>query len=87
MPADHCCRLCGATRYRPVMVHEDGGLRATGLFRCAGCSVVFEDPSSWREAGPDCSPSDARPAPPPRPQVITPLPMDLKRYGGGPTKT
>ena len=87
MPDPHSCRLCGATSYRPVKVREDGVVRAIGLYRCAGCSVVFEDPESWREAGPEWEP----PAPqlsPATTSLISPItkprPPDLSRYGASP---
>lgn len=86
MPAANCCRLCGATSYRPVMVRDGGVMRPSGLYRCSGCSVVFEDPRSWREAGPDYEPPDlpVPPAPvpaPARPQVRSPTSPDFSRYG------
>lgn len=43
-------------------------MRATGLYQCSGCSVVFADPRAWREGGGDAAPE----APVVRP--LTPLP-------------
>lgn len=59
---------------------------ASGLYRCSGCSVVFEDPRSWREAGPEWQaqgPPPARPPPGLQP-AITPAAPDLSRYGLAP---
>jgi hypothetical protein len=48
------CRMCGASSYRPVLDRDgSGAMRATGLYRCSGCSVVFADPRAWREGGAD----------------------------------
>ena len=64
MPTDsplNCCRLCGATSYRRVIERDaQGQLRATSLYQCAGCSVVFAEPSAWRESG-----RETLPPPPP----------------------
>ena len=63
-PTLRCCRMCGATSYRPVIARDaQGALRATDLFQCSGCSVVFTDPKAWREGG------DQEPPPP----TITPM--------------
>lgn len=71
MPAN-CCRLCGATSYRPVLARDDGVLKPSGLFRCSGCSVVFEDPASWRESGRDSEvPEPLPPTPPAQAFVAT----------------
>lgn len=50
MPSLNSCRMCGATSYRRVIDRsDDGAMRATGRYRCSGCSVVFADPKAWRE--------------------------------------
>lgn len=50
----NACRLCGATSYRRVLARDDAGaLRPNGLYQCSGCSVVFADPASWRDGGPE----------------------------------
>jgi hypothetical protein len=50
----NACRTCGATNYRRVVERDvQGSLRATGLYRCSGCSVVFADPKEWRDGGAD----------------------------------
>ena len=42
--------MCGATSYRRVIARDDAGaLRATELYQCSGCSVVFADPKAWRD--------------------------------------
>src|SRR5512135_1878913 len=47
-----CCRMCGATSYRPVIARDAAGaMTRTGLHQCSGCSVVFADPKAWREGG------------------------------------
>jgi len=43
------CRLCGTTRYRRVVLDVFGEPRPTGLYKCSGCSVVFADPTAWRD--------------------------------------
>lgn len=53
----HCCRMCGATSYRRVVARDDeGAMRATQLYQCSGCSVVFADPKAWRDGGADTGP-------------------------------
>lgn len=57
--------MCGASSYRPVLDRDAGGaMRATGLYRCSGCSVVFADPRAWREGGADEALPSAPPAAP-----------------------
>ena len=64
----NCCRLCGATSYRRVIERDEmGQMRATSLYQCSGCSVVFADPKAWREGGLDV----IEPAAPVRP--LTPV--------------
>jgi hypothetical protein len=46
--------MCGATSYRAVISRDEvGAMRASGLFQCSGCSVVFADPKAWRDGGKD----------------------------------
>jgi hypothetical protein len=63
------CRMCGASSYRHVIDRDGtGAMRATGLYRCSGCSVVFADPRAWRDGddeqdfGPAQTSSDGLPA-------------------------
>jgi hypothetical protein len=74
----HCCRMCSATSYRRVLARDEGGaMRATELYHCSGCSVVFADPRAWREGGGDAAPN----APVFRP--LTPLPPAADRRSVG----
>lgn len=92
--------MCGASSYRPVIDRDPAGaMRATGLFRCCGCSVVFADPRAWREGGVQealppspatasaaagaVSASPARGADGP----VTPRAPDWRNYGTGPGLT
>ncbi|MFM2068484.1 MAG: hypothetical protein RLZZ584_3393 [Pseudomonadota bacterium] len=46
----HRCHHCRATSYRQVIARDDqGAMRATGRYRCTGCSVVFSNVREWRE--------------------------------------
>jgi hypothetical protein len=57
--------MCGASSYRPVLDRDaTGAMRATGLYRCSGCSVVFADPRAWREGGADEAVPSGPPAAP-----------------------
>ncbi len=68
----NCCRMCGATSYRPVIARDDSGaMRPSGLYQCSGCSVVFTDPKAWRESGPEEPAPDAAPIKPLTPVTIT----------------
>ncbi len=51
MSAVHCCHLCGATSYRPVLVRDAGAIKASGQYRCSGCNFLFDSQASWREGG------------------------------------
>jgi hypothetical protein len=83
----HCCRMCGSTSYRRVLARdESGSMRATELYQCSGCSVVFADPKAWREGGAD--PLPVRPPadrpPPPSPPAVNPRSFsgpNLTTYG------
>jgi hypothetical protein len=89
MPATNSCRLCGATSYRPVVIREGGAMRPSGLYRCSGCSVVFEDPKSWRDGGSDSvmtsRPPGIEPAAPR--SVSAPRAPDFNSYGAAPPRT
>jgi hypothetical protein len=91
------CRMCGASSYRPVLDRDGAGaMRATGLYRCSGCSVVFADPRAWREGGADDAVAPRAPveapgrgvAPVPMGRQETPAaaprPPDWRTYGSGP---
>lgn len=82
----HSCRTCGATSYRRVIARDDqGALRATELYQCSGCSVVFADPKAWREGGSDEVPVSVEPRPPASTTVVSAevsrVP-NLATYGG-----
>jgi hypothetical protein len=91
------CRMCGASSYRAFIDRDgSGAMRATGLYRCSGCSVVFADPRAWREGGAD-DPVAPRPpvgagaggiAPVPAARQETaaaaPRAPDWRTYGSGP---
>jgi hypothetical protein len=92
--------MCGATSYRPVLDRDGtGAMRATGLYRCSGCSVVFADPRAWRESGADDAPPSASPVastgvggiPMPVDQhaaaPVQPRAPDLRTYGTVPSGT
>jgi hypothetical protein len=76
----HCCRMCGATSYRHVLARDvSGAMRATDLYHCSGCSVVFADPKAWREGG-----ADPVPVEPPieRPPATSSSHMDPRNFEG-----
>jgi hypothetical protein len=82
----YCCRMCGSTSYRRVLARdESGAIRATELYHCSGCSVVFADPKSWREGGADIvsPPLPAKPLTPlsDSPTPTAPAPPTLATYG------
>jgi hypothetical protein len=83
----HCCRLCGATSYRRVIARDDAGaMRASALYQCSGCSVVFTDPKAWRCGDDDVSiAAPAAPPPPRRPDPPSAAP-DFKTYGTVPPR-
>ncbi len=79
-----CCRMCGATSYRPVIARDAAGaMTRTGLYRCSGCSVVFADPRAWREGGNDDMPPPAIAPKLPMSTVRSTIPEapDFKTYG------
>jgi DNA-directed RNA polymerase subunit RPC12/RpoP len=42
------CGHCGATSYRPVIDRDStGALTPSGVYRCTGCRVTFEDLRDW----------------------------------------
>jgi hypothetical protein len=68
-PLLNACRVCGATSYRRVLARDEtGALKPNGLYQCSGCTVVFADPSAWRDGGPDLAASrpDIKPMTPDR---------------------
>lgn len=74
MAVPNACRMCGATSYGRVIERDaKGAMRATGLYRCSGCSVVFADPLQWRSTACAPRPADACAA--------VPAPPDFRRYG------
>jgi len=53
-PTVHSCRMCGSSNYRRVVTRDGAGsMRATDLYQCSGCSVVFTDPKAWRDGEAD----------------------------------
>jgi hypothetical protein len=57
-PFLNACRVCGATSYRRVIARDEtGALKPNGLYQCSGRTVVFTDPSAWRDGGPDIAAS------------------------------
>ena len=71
----NACRLCGASSYRRVIERDEtGAMRHRGLFACSGCSVVFTDPGSWRENGPE----PTLLPPPPENRTTSPLILRLQ---------
>jgi DNA-directed RNA polymerase subunit RPC12/RpoP len=42
------CPLCGSTAYDHVYSRRtDGSIRQTRIYKCGGCSVLFEDPDKF----------------------------------------
>jgi hypothetical protein len=42
------CPLCGSTAYDYVYSRRpNGSIRQTRIYRCGGCSVLFEDPEKF----------------------------------------
>lgn len=73
------CSLCGSGQFRSVSVPRvDGSRYPTCFFECAGCSVMFVDPSAFNanEAGPPRSRGPQLPAATYEPELST--------YGGSP---
>jgi hypothetical protein len=43
------CRSCGATSYKPIISRDaQGGMRASGQYRCVGCNFAFRVIDEWR---------------------------------------
>lgn len=43
------CRMCGSTAYRRVIARDDrGAMRASGMYQCTGCRLLFTQLSDWR---------------------------------------
>src|SRR5512135_1680998 len=83
-----CCRMCGATSYRPVIARDGAGaMTRTGLYRCSGCSVDFADPKAWREGRSDDVPAPNEPVDSltatraPHAVSTVPEPPDFKTHG------
>ncbi len=79
-----CCRMCGATSYRPVIARDaTGAMTRTGLYQCSGCSVVFADPKAWREGGNEDVPPSVDPPTLHASTVTSTIPEgpDFKTYG------
>lgn len=75
------CSVCGSGFFRPILVpRPDGSHYPTSFYECAGCSVMFVDPTAFNanEPGP---PKSAGPRLPPAPPSLS-----LKRYAAGPRK-
>jgi hypothetical protein len=52
MNALNRCRSCRATSYKPIISRdENGGMRASGQYRCVGCSFAFKVIDEWRAGG------------------------------------
>jgi hypothetical protein len=86
--------MCGATNYRRVVARDDlGALRATELYQCSGCSVVFADPKAWRDGDTAQAPSPTTSSAVQYPATGTSVPgsdsapraPNLATYGIGPT--
>src|ERR1039458_5473533 len=76
------CSLCGGGFFRSVVVpRPDGSKYESSFYECAGCSVVFVDPSAFNanEPGPPKSSGAKLPAAPPS--------MSLKTYSAAGTAT
>ena len=43
------CRMCGSTAYHRVIARDErGAMRASGVYQCTGCHVLFTHLSEWR---------------------------------------
>lgn len=79
--------MCGAASYRPVIDRDGAGaMRASGLYRCSGCSVVFADPRAWRDGGAqEIAAADTAPSPAHgTAMAVEPRAPDWRTYGTGP---
>jgi hypothetical protein len=75
--------MCGATSYRRVVARDEAGaMRATALYQCSGCSVVFADPKAWREGV--GTTATGRPLEPSTVPVPAPMSPNLATYGLSP---
>jgi hypothetical protein len=72
------CSICGSGFFRPILVpRPDGTHYPTCFYECAGCSVMFVDPTAFNanEPGPPKSSGARLPAAAPS--------MSLERYAMG----
>jgi hypothetical protein len=47
------CRLCGFTKYHRVAVLKKSGQRyETSFFACSGCSIMFENDTTFNDLHP-----------------------------------
>ena len=43
------CRMCGSTAYHRVIARDErGAMRASGVYQCTGCHVLFTHLDEWR---------------------------------------
>ena len=43
------CNQCGSTSYKPIIKRDDQGvMRPSGQYQCAGCNLVFANLDEWR---------------------------------------
>jgi hypothetical protein len=43
------CRKCGSTAYHHVIARDErGAMRASGVYQCTGCHVLFTHLDEWR---------------------------------------
>jgi hypothetical protein len=76
------CSVCGGGFFRPIVVpRPDGTHYPTSFFECAGCSVMFVDPTAFNanEPGPPTSAGARLPAAAPA--------LSLERYAAGAKKS
>lgn len=72
------CSVCGSGFFRPIVVpRPDGSHYPTCFYECAGCSVMFVDPSAFNANEPGPPRSGGARLPPAAPS------MSLERYAMG----
>jgi hypothetical protein len=70
------CQLCGGGFFRPVVIpRPDGSHYLTSFYECAGCSVMFIDPSAFNANEPGPPHSEGA-----KPPTAAPT-MSLATYG------
>lgn len=43
------CRMCGSTAYKRVIARDErGAMRASGVYQCTGCRLLFTQLNEWR---------------------------------------